>query len=458
MSAFACVPLCRFLSHSGSSGSKPRPPPQPRRYVHLSTMTSRAYVISITYSVGQIWLNLLGYPSTFQCFSRWRQQRSIDALRSGESGRLESKHDTSHILELTRVCRAYVSLGTPLTITVLLAALLLLLLWWQPQVGPVRFRIKVARNPTRPQSEWRSQEKQVPEEGLSKGTTASPTAGNKGSSSFDWRLWMLLFVTQVEGEVNYSFQVLVCVWIACNWCHGGRKTAKRDLGKLADRLGQGRQRFGTRETAAQSNRAEARSWEAGEVGTGKGKSKYVGKRAVWQMSALSKGFSCYMCCSYNLSIMSIIQVFIESGGDLCHFVLETYCRRACLFKCFALLQNFGWIIANACKIWHHDRFAGSFLFYLNGPNMLPKYVKTVSLFFMTVQVSECKKRLQWKRWKWGWWGKKVPSFLSKTRFSALLFWLWWMYVCFPIQEGLHCGDFSSLSVFGLKPRSGTPVW
>lgn len=28
---------------------------------------------------------------------------------------------------------------------------------------------------------------------------------------------------------------------------------------------------------------------------------------------------------------------------------------------------------------------------------------------------------------------------------------------FSIQEALHCGDFSTLTVFGLKPRSGTPV-
>lgn len=84
-----------------------------------------------------------------------------------------------------------------------------------------------------------------------------------------------------------------------------------------------------------------------------------------------------------------------------------------------------------------------------GPNTLPPSIKTISLFFMTVQVSECKKRLQWKRWKWGWWGKN-----PKTLFSVLLFWMWWMV---SMQEALHCGDFSTLTVFGLKPRSGIPV-
>lgn len=28
----------------------------------------------------------------------------------------------------------------------------------------------------------------------------------------------------------------------------------------------------------------------------------------------------------------------------------------------------------------------------------------------------------------------------------------------PTQEGLHCGDFSTLTVFGLKPRSGTAAF
>lgn len=400
MSAFAFVPLCRFLSHSGSSGSKPRPPPQPRRYVHLSTMTmSSVYCIywCILYIVFS--RSNLTYPSTFQCFSRWRQQRSIDALRSGESGRLESNRGTSHILELTRARRPYVSLGTPLMLTVLLAALLILLLWWQPQDGSIRFRIKVARNPTRPQSEWRSQEKQVPEEGLSKGTTASPTVGNKG--------WL----TTVNAGVCYTStrrcKLLIsgtfhCVWIACNWCHGGRKTAKRDLGKLAARLGQGRQRFGTRETAARSNRAEARWGWAGRSGDreGEGEVQICGGNELYGKGLRSPRAFLVTCFVVIIWVLYRFFLNLESLGN----ILQTS----------VFIQIFCRILAGL-SLMH-----GSFLFYRNGPNMLPKYVKTVSLSFMTVQVSECKKRPQWKRWKWGWWGKKVHLFSQNSLFCAFI--------------------------------------
>lgn len=48
-------------------------------------------------------------------------------------------------------------------------AFFFLLLWRQPEVRSVRFRAKVAWSPACPQSEWRSQEEQVPEKGLSEG-------------------------------------------------------------------------------------------------------------------------------------------------------------------------------------------------------------------------------------------------------------------------------------------------
>lgn len=53
------------------------------------------------------------------------------------------------------------------------------LLWWQPEDRSVRFRAKMARSPTCPQSEWRSQAKQVPEKRLSEGraSTCLPTFG-----------------------------------------------------------------------------------------------------------------------------------------------------------------------------------------------------------------------------------------------------------------------------------------
>lgn len=86
-SANASVALCRFLSHSGSSGSKPRPPPQPRRYVPFTTLTSH---MDVKYSAEQIGFNLLDCLFWFQCFSRWRQQRSIDALWSGQLVRLKN--------------------------------------------------------------------------------------------------------------------------------------------------------------------------------------------------------------------------------------------------------------------------------------------------------------------------------------------------------------------------------
>lgn len=50
-------------------------------------------------------------------------------------------------------------------------AVFFVLLWWHPKDRPVRFWAKVARSPTCPQSEWRSPEEQVPEEGLSKGVS-----------------------------------------------------------------------------------------------------------------------------------------------------------------------------------------------------------------------------------------------------------------------------------------------
>lgn len=135
------VALCRFLSHSGSSGSKPRPPPQPRRYVPLTSH------MDVIYSAEQIGFNLLDCLFSFQCFSRWRQQRGIDALWSGQLVRLENKRDTIWNGLVFSASRAF---GKPTHGDCLLAALLLLLLWWQPQVGAIRFRIEVARNPTRP--------------------------------------------------------------------------------------------------------------------------------------------------------------------------------------------------------------------------------------------------------------------------------------------------------------------
>lgn len=46
-----------------------------------------------------------------------------------------------------------------------------MLLRWQLEDRSVRFRAKVARYPPCSQPEWRSKEEQVPEKGLSKGTT-----------------------------------------------------------------------------------------------------------------------------------------------------------------------------------------------------------------------------------------------------------------------------------------------
>lgn len=60
------VAVCRFLSHSGSSGSKPRPPPQPRRYGPLSTTTSHMCIIKIIFlpvQTEQIQLSIFFYFS-----------------------------------------------------------------------------------------------------------------------------------------------------------------------------------------------------------------------------------------------------------------------------------------------------------------------------------------------------------------------------------------------------------
>lgn len=58
-------------------------------------------------------------------------------------------------------------------LSALATALLLLLLWWQPENGPNRTWAQVARGTARPQSEWRPQEEQVPEERLPEGLGGS---------------------------------------------------------------------------------------------------------------------------------------------------------------------------------------------------------------------------------------------------------------------------------------------
>lgn len=52
-------------------------------------------------------------------------------------------------------------------------AFLLLLLRWQPENGPIRLRVQVARGTARPQSERGPQEEQVPEERLPEGLGGS---------------------------------------------------------------------------------------------------------------------------------------------------------------------------------------------------------------------------------------------------------------------------------------------
>lgn len=75
-----------------------------------------------------------------------------------------------------------------------------------------------------------------------------------------------------------------------------------------------------------------------------------------------------------------------------------------------------WIISNA------QRFATM------QPNILSPSVKSVCPSFMTVQVSECTERIQWKWWKWGWWNKTF-SVNSDRNFDFCAFILTVMTVC-----------------------------
>lgn len=102
------------------------------------------------------------------------------------------------------------------------AAFLFLLLWWQPEDGPIRFRVKVARSPTCPQSERRPQEEQVPEERLSEGLSTHTPHWYSLGFVFIWFEILIFKISKFMGTDGFLFVELT----ALNGCISKSLTAK----------------------------------------------------------------------------------------------------------------------------------------------------------------------------------------------------------------------------------------